>query len=170
MFFIPKQKAPGNAGFKFRISIFVVLLTGGCGAPGEPTPPSPPVPTAITDLSARQLGDAVQLTFTLPTNTVFGAKLAAPPAVEILRGSLSTNGSPDTKSFRIVYTIPGALVDNYRLAERLRFSDPIAPEEPKTHPGTTFAYLVRTRASQKRASADSNVVSLRVFPTAERIS
>ena len=154
--------------FYFPFSIF--LLASGCGAPGEPTPPVPPVPAAISDLSARQLGDGVQLTFTLPINTVSGARLAAPPAVEILRGSLGLSGSPDPKSFRVVYTIPGALVDNYRLAERLRFTDPIAPEETKVHPGATFAYVVRTRASQKRASADSNFVTVRVFPVPERIS
>jgi hypothetical protein len=154
--------------FHFLFSIF--FLAAGCGAPGEPVPPSPLVPTAITDLTARQLGDGVQLTFTLPANTITGAKLASPPAVEILRGSLNPNGSPDTKSFRAVYTIPGAMVDTYRLADRLRFSDPIAPEETKAHPGATFAYIVRTRTSQKRASGDSNVVSLRVFPVPERIS
>src|SRR5260370_10724054 len=64
----------------------------------------------------------------------------------------------------MVYTIPGALVDSYRADERVRFTNPIAPEETKLHPGASVAYAVRTRASQKRASADSNVVSLRVFP------
>jgi hypothetical protein len=164
---LPKRAVRIFSIFHFLFSIF--FLAWGCGAPGEPTPPSPPVPVAISDLSARQLGDGVQLTFTLPTNTVSGAKLAAPPAVEILRGSLNANGSPDTKSFRVVYAIPGALVDNYRLADHVRFSDPIAPEETKANPGATLAYFVRTRASQKRASADSNVVSLRVFPVPERI-
>ena len=64
----------------------------------------------------------------------------------------------------MVYTIPGALVENYRAAGRVRFTDPIAAEETKTHPGGAVAYAVRTRASQKRTSADSNAVSLRVFP------
>src|SRR5439155_24441529 len=47
---------------------------------------------------------------------------------------------------------------------RVSFTDPISPEETKAHPGGPVAYLVRTRASQKRASADSNVVSVRVYP------
>jgi hypothetical protein len=148
--------------FHFLFSIF--LLSAGCGAPGEPVPPSPPVPTAIKDLTAHQAGDGVQLSFTLPSNSISGQKLAAPPAVEILRGSVKSDGSADTKSFREVYTIPGALVDNYRGDGRVVFTDPIAAEETKSHPGGAVAYAVRTRASQKRASADSNVVSLRVFP------
>jgi len=147
-----------------------VIVFAGCGAPGEPTPPSPPVPVAIADLAAQQAGDGVQLSFTLPATNLSGDRLSATPAVEILRGDLRPDGLPDPKSFRVVYTIPGALVDNYRSENHIRFTDPIAPEETKAHPGATFTYLVRTRLSQKRASADSNIVSLRVFPVPERIA
>src|SRR5260370_10958078 len=148
--------------FHFFFSIF--LFSAGCGAPGEPVPPSPPVPVAIKDLAAQQAGDGVELSFTLPSNSIAGEKLPGPPAVEILRGSVKPDGSADGKSFRVVYTIPGALVENYRADGRVRFIDPILPEETKSHPGRTVTYAVRTRASQKRASADSNGVSLRVYP------
>jgi fibronectin type 3 domain-containing protein len=156
------------SNFQFLFSIF--LLLSGCGAPGDPVPPAPPVPAAISDLAAHQAGDGVQLAFTLPTVSVSGDKLAALPAVEILRGNLKSDGSPDVKSFRAVYTIPGALVDNYRSGSHTVFRDPIAPAETKAHPGADIAYLVRTRASQKRASADSNVVSVHLFSVPEPIS
>jgi len=146
----------------FLFSIF--LVSAGCGAPGDPVPPSPPVPAAIKDLVARQAGDGIQLSFTLPASSITGEKLPTPPAVEILRGAIKSDGSADAKSFRVVYTIPGALVENYRADGRVSFTDPISPEETKAHPGGPVAYLVRTRASQKRASADSNVVSVRVYP------
>src|SRR5882724_8690339 len=113
--------------FHFLFSIF--LLSAGCGAPGDPVPPSPPVPAAIKDLTAHQAGDGVQLSFTLPSNSISGEKLPASPAVEILRGTVRPDGSADAKSFRVVYTIPGALVDSYRADGQVRFTDPIAPEE-----------------------------------------
>jgi fibronectin type 3 domain-containing protein len=122
------------------------------------------------DLAAAQAGDGAELSFTLPLNSLSGVQLAAPPAVEILRGSVKPDGSPDSKSFRIVYTIPARLVDNYRFDGQVRFVDPIAPEETRAHPGGMVTYLVRTRASEKRASANSNVVSLRLFPVPERIA
>src|SRR6266404_3857629 len=159
---IARRPAQIFALFHFPFSI--LLLTAGCGAPGDPVPPSAPVPAAIKDLAAHQAGDGVQLFFTLPSNSISGEKLPAPPAVEIHRGTVRSNGSADAKSFRVVYTIPGALVHSYRADGQVRFTDPIAPEETKSHPGGAVTYLVRTRASQKRASADSNVVSLRVFP------
>ncbi len=159
---ITRRPAQILAIFHFPFSI--LLLAAGCGAPGDPVPPSPPVPAAIKDLTAHQAGDGAQLSFTLPSNSISGEKLPAPPAVEILRGAVRPDGSADAKSFRVVYTIPGALVESYRADGQVRFTDPIAPEETKAHPGGAVAYVVRTRATQKRASADSNVVSLRVFP------
>jgi hypothetical protein len=62
------------------------------------------------------------------------------------------------------------LVSNYFAAGHVRFTDPISPEESKAHPGATYAYLVRTRLSKKRASPDSNVVTARVFPVPQPIS
>ncbi len=156
--------------FSVRVLTLAFLFVAGCGAPGEPTPPSPPIPAAVTDLSAQQSGDGVQLTFTLPANTVSGDRLKAPPAVEFVRGASNPDGSPNAKSFRVVYTIPGSLVDNYVASGRLKFIDPIAPAETRAHPGSSLVYVVRTRASKKRASADSNSVSVRMFPVPEAIA
>ncbi|HVS90184.1 MAG TPA: hypothetical protein VHF01_18430 [Candidatus Acidoferrum sp.] len=148
----------------------VALVLTGCGAPGEPTPPAPPVPVAVTDLTAHQAGDGVQLMFTLPSKTITGEKLSEPPAVEILRGALKPDGTADNKSFRAVYTIPGSLMDAYLVEGRVRFTDSVPPEETRAHPGASLAYRVRTRASRKRASADSNTVTSRLYSVPERIS
>lgn len=157
------------ASFVVLVSALAFLCAAGCGAPGEPTPPSPPVPAAITDLTAHQAGDGVQLIFTLPAKTIAGDRLAFPPAVEIVRGTPKPDGSPDAKSFRVVYTIPGALVENYMSEGHVKFIDPVAPAETRAHPGSSLAYVVRTRASKKRASANSNAISVRMFPVAEPI-
>jgi hypothetical protein len=166
--YIPERPKPLFPILHFLFSIF--YFSSGCGSPGEPTPPSPPVPAAIGDLAAHQAGDGVELIFTLPSKSISGDKLSATPAVEILRGALRPNGTPDSKSFRVVDTFPGALVANYLVAGHFRFTDPISPEETKAHPGASVAYLVRTRVSSKRASTDSNVVTSRVFPVPEGIS
>jgi hypothetical protein len=173
-----QRKGPAFHGKERRaqsLAIFHFLICGslfsaGCGAPGEPTPPSPPVPAAIKDLAARQAGDGVELSFTLPSRSISGERLAATPAVEILRGAIKADGLADAKSFRVVYTIPGALVESYRAEGRMRFTDPLAPEETKLHPGGAVVYVVQTRASQKRASSVSNAVSLRVFPVPAAIA
>jgi len=157
-------------GASCAVAACTVLFAAGCGAPGEPTPPSPPVPVAVTDLAAHQQGDGVEVTFTLPGKTIAGDRVPATPAVEILRGSPKADGSPDTKAFRIVYTIPGTLVSNYVVEKQVKFLDPIAPAEISAHGGEVWFYEVRTRLSQKRASADSNRVAVRMFPVPEPIT
>jgi len=164
---------PPLCSFVFRVSCFGILvasLCAGCGAPGEPTAPAPIVPAAITDLTAAQAGDGVQLTFTLPAKTIAGERLADAPAIEILRAAAKPNGSPDAKSFRVVYTIPAALVNNYQSEDHVQFVDPVPPEEARASAGGILLYRVRTRASRKRTSADSNTVSVRMLPVAERIT
>lgn len=158
------------ASFAFRVTALGFLFAGGCGAPGEPTPPAPPIPVAITDLAARQAGDGVQLIFTLPSRTVTGDRLASPPAVEIVRGTPKPDGSPDAKSMRVVYTIPGLLVGNYVAEGHVKFIDPVAPAETRAHPGGSLVYAIRTRASKKRASGDSNAISVRMYPVPEPIA
>jgi hypothetical protein len=158
------------ASFAFRVSGLAFLFAAGCGAPGAPTPPTPPVPVAVTDLAARQAGDGVQLIFTLPTRTITGDRLASPPAVEVVRGTPKPDGSPDAKSLRVVYTVPGSLVENYVAEGHVKFIDPVAPADTRAHPGGTLVYVIRTRASKKRASGDSNAVSVRVYPVPEPIA
>jgi hypothetical protein len=156
--------------FEIRFSFLILFVSCGCGAPGEPTPPSPPVPVAVTDLAAQQAGDAVQLSFTMPPKTVAGERLTDAPAIEVLRGSLKPDGSPDAKSFRTVETIPGALVGGYRAQDKVQIVNRISPDELRAYPGAALAYRVRTRASRKRSSADSNTVTVRIRPVPERIT
>jgi hypothetical protein len=149
----------------------VCVLLGGCGAPGEPTAPKPIVPKPITDLSAHQLGGNVVLNFTLPTEAEGGDHLKEPPAIEILRGTRPA-GSAGKLAMRLVYTLPSAVVDTYLRAGVIEFRDPLVPASLA---GQEAVYMVRARSSKKRASADSNVVAVRILavpapPSAVRAS
>src|SRR5271165_1732104 len=146
------------------------LLIAGCGAPGEPTPPSPPIPEAIADLTAEQVGDGALLTFTLPGKSVAKQRLTQTPTCDIFRGALRADGSPDPKTFRMVYTIPGALVAGYVIEKHVEFLDPISPEEIKAPAGGRVAYLVRTWVSPKKSSPDSNIVLLALVSVPQPIS
>ncbi len=157
--------------FSFVSFILLTLcVAAGCGAPGEPLPPSPPIPVAINDLTAQQMGDTVLLTFTMPRKSVRGERLKEVPALEVLRGSLKTDGTSDAKSFRVVDTVPGSLVTNYTQQGKVEFPDPIPTDGISNHAGETFVYRVRTRVSSKKTSADSKEVSLRLYSVPARIT
>ena len=160
--FLRLQKLPPLSVpiFYFQLSIF--LLTVGCGAPGEPQPPTPPVPQGVADLTAKQAGDGVLLTFTMPGKSTLGDRLQQVPTFEVLRGSMRPDGTPDPKSFRVVDTVPGALVARYSQRGQVQFIDPIAPTDPQLRSGQLFVYRVHTLFSAKHPSPESKDVSLQL--------
>lgn len=145
------------------------LFATGCGVPGEPVPPSPPIPTAIKDLTAKQLGDGVLLSFTLPNKSTLGERLTQTPTMEVFRGRLQPDGAPDMKSFRQVDVVPAAVLTGYVKQGAVEFVDAVSPEEIGKNPGELVVYSVRTRVSERKISADSNFVQVNLYPVPARI-
>ncbi len=142
------------------VAASVCSLVGGCGAPGVPTPPKPIVPKPVSDLSAHQMGSNIVLNFTLPSQSEGGDRLMEPPAIEIFRGERPAGGAGKLTT-QLVYTLPSAVVDNYLHEGLMEFRDPLVPASLA---GQEMVYMVRARATKRHASADSNVVSVRVLP------
>ncbi len=157
-----------SSTFYFIFSIFFFAV--GCGAPGEPVPPIPPVPEAVADLAAKQAGDGVLLNFTMPGKSTLADKLPQVPAFEVLRGATRADGTPDSKSFRVVDTVPGALVSRYSQHGQIAFVDPISPADPQLRSGQPFVYRLRTFISDKHPSPVSKDVSIRLYPVPEAVS
>jgi hypothetical protein len=162
----------------FLFSIFTsTALLAGCGVPGEPIERKAPIPTAIADLAATQQGDNVILTFTFPKDSIEGRELKQPPAIEIFRdfqtvpaGSTSASPSAVPKAPTLLVTIPSAMVDQYDTRRQIRYVDELKPDDFTLHPGAQAVYIVRTRTSPKKESANSNAVPLRVEPAADQIT
>lgn len=153
----------------FCFLIFACWLVSACGVPGDPVPPSPPIPTAVSDLAAQQLGDGVLLTFTPPNKSTRGDRLTQTPTLEVLRGTMGPEGKPDPKSFRVVDTVPGSLLSSYAQQGKIVFLEPIAPVKTPTGTPEPSVFQVRTRVSERKASADSNDVSVQLYPVPARI-
>src|SRR5579863_3148601 len=148
--------------------ILACVLASGCAAPGEPTPRRPVVPVAVTDLGARQYGNAFALTFTLPSRSLDREALAEHPTVEIYRAILPAGTAADKKTaWRLVYTVPSEQVDPYLKGDHVEFRDPLTAEDFARAAGSSIAYKVRTRAAKARASDDSNVVTARIYSPPE---
>jgi hypothetical protein len=149
--------------FILFVALVICVCIAACGAPGVPTPPRPVVPRPVTDLAARQQGSSVILTFTLPKKSDENETLAALPSIEIFRGErpAGASGAAAKTTTQLIYTVPSALVDTYMKEGLIEFRDPLKPE---TLHGQDIIYMVRARASTKRASADSNIISVRTLP------
>jgi hypothetical protein len=166
-----KRTSSWNSFWIASLSAFfsVLFTAAGCGAPGEPSPPSPPIPVAVTDLKASQLGDAVLLTFTLPRKSTLGLRLTEMPTLEVWRGALRPDGTPDPRSFHLADTIPGPILSGYVQDGKVSYPDPVQPDELRARSGETALYRVRTRVSERKDSADSNQVSVDLYPVPRNI-
>jgi hypothetical protein len=143
-------------------------LLSGCAAPGDPSPRHPVVPLPVADLAGRQSGSEVVLTFSVPTRSTDREDLTEAPAIEIFRAALPPGASADRKTaWRQVYTIPSERVDSYIKDSHFEFRDPLTPDDLSHAPGSSMAYMVRTRAVKARASDDSNIFAARIFPPPE---
>jgi hypothetical protein len=161
----------------FPVSVF--LLLWGCASPGEPVERRAPVPAAITDLAAEQSGNSAALTFALPRETIEHRLLKQPPDIEIYRdfssagagaGPAGSTSTAQPASPTLLVTIPSALVSHYEQQGRIRYVDEWTPEVLKQHAIEVASYMIRTRASRKKTSPDSNIASLHVYPAAEPIA
>jgi len=148
--------------------LLACALAAGCAAPGEPTARHPVVPVAVTDLSAQQYGNAFALKFTLPTRSMDREALAEHPTIEIYRAALPIGAPLDKKTvWRLAYTIPSEQVEHYLRGERIEFRDPLSADDFAHAAELSVAYKIRTSAVKTRASADSNVITGRIYPAPE---
>jgi hypothetical protein len=156
------------APLAFAFCLLACALVAGCAAPGEPTARHPVVPVAVTDLGARQYGNAFALTFTLPSRSTDREALAEHPTIEIYRAALPPGAAADKKTgWHLAYTIPSEQVDTYLKGGRIEFRDPLTADDFARAAGSSIAYKVRTRAAKAQASADSNVLTARIYPAPE---
>jgi hypothetical protein len=61
------------------------------------------------------------------------------------------------------------LADSYAAQGKIQFTDPLPAQDLRATPGAVYAYRVRSRASKKKDSADSNTVTAKVYPVPDRI-
>ncbi len=145
----------------------------GCGKQGSPLAPRVEIPETITDLSATQVGDSVNLRWTLPIFAIDGEQLTRPLGIEIFRIFLR-KGQVLSGKFEEEDT-PWATLDSADLAALgkgfgglMQWADSFGLAELVLASEGKFQYAVRastpTFGGRRRKSEFSNLVSLRVLP------
>lgn|SRR5438445_723509 len=164
-----------DAAYKSALVITLGACLFGCASPDLPTARHPIVPVPVSDLSARQVGETVILTFTLPVTSTDQQPLVDMPSVEIYRNTrqaatpVPKRAAKNRSTARLADTIPSQTVEQYQKNGRIEFPDKLDPDELAEESGTDFIYTVRTRVSRAKVSADSNAVDVRVYPAPETV-
>jgi Fibronectin type III domain len=147
------------------------MLLCGCAAPGVPVTRETTKPQAITNLSAKQVGASIVLSFALPTETVKGGALSMNLKIEIYRVFESVSGAKSRhgEKLRLITTIPAQMVDQYLQAGQIDFPDMLTPQDLTAHAGKDEAvYEVRTRGARSE-SDPSNAIQIPILPAPQPI-
>lgn len=140
-------------------AVAVVFLMESCGYIGPVQPPSLHIPVAVNDLAVSEIGDSLQLQFTLPRQTTDATNIGKFHEVELRVGP---NVTPFDFSTWLEGTNPVAISpeeanvaadESQPLKSTLRVSD---------WSGKEIAVAVRTAEKDNHYSQWSNVVRLRV--------
>ncbi len=137
---------------------FPLLLTG-CGYVGDPLPPALHIPEAVKDLSVRQRGAKLDITFTLPQLTTEGMGLEYPEEIELRIGP-PVSGEFDADRWastarRVPVPVPDSGTSAYVIAPLTEAA------------GTEVFAAVRTLGPSRRWSQWSNIVT---FPARQALA
>lgn len=172
--FCSAASVPFSASYTLYSVLLCSLFIAGCASPSEPYERKAPTPQAVNDLTATRSGNDVALSFTLPSEAMDHRPLATPLTIEIYRDfeSPPTAGgrplqAPANPTLRI--TIPASMVDRYSDQGRVRYTDALSGEDFAQHAGSVAVYVVRTFASPKKSSGNSNAAPVGVQPAPQAI-
>lgn len=140
----------------------------GCGNVGDPQPPLVQIPQKVADLSAKQIGSHISLTFSIPKFNTDGSSATSIGRLEIYK--LST-AMPDAlplpfkqfeKQAQLFRTIPASsLPDN---TDKKMTLEDIASSEKLTAAGSLVTYAVRVFNRKRQSAGYSNLISLQLAP------
>ncbi len=132
----------------------------GCASTGPPRPPSLHLPQAVRDLTARRMGDHVDLTFTVPTLSTDRQPLAGRHGAGNLTAVLCRHDQPAVPC-RTIQTQPVTPGEAAHAQDRL-------PTALLAGPPLPLRYSVRILNAQGHVSADSRdaVAAAGAAPTA----
>ncbi|MGD0129513.1 MAG: hypothetical protein ABSF46_29675 [Terriglobia bacterium] len=144
----------------------VFLLS--CGVQGPPQPPRVEVPQRITDLSVYQVGQRLEIRFTLPQQAQDGERLTKPLEVEIHRARLTPGANaPKSPPLALWISLEPGQWARYSSERRVIYPAALSDDEFKSWQGKDAVIAVRTltRGIRHRPveSAVSNLARLRVL-------
>jgi hypothetical protein len=140
-------------------ALAVLLFTQSCGYVGPVQPPSLHIPVAVTDLSAVETGEAIDIQFMLPRQTTDAVTIGSFHAVELRAG-------PDVAPFDFMTWLAGTKpvpVTTAQIDSAANESQPLRTSLPVSDwGGKHIVIAVRTAQKDTHYSQWSNVVRLRV--------
>lgn len=150
----------------FRLSsVLLLLLAAACGRIGEPLPPLIRIPQPIVDLTARQQGAEVILSWTLPHLNTDGSRAATLASIEVYRSirepspAAAAPAAGDSDLWRELETGPARGRE-----EKRSIRDRLEDRDITEVLGRELSYAVKVFNRKGQTAGLSNIATLRLQP------
>ena len=152
-------------------AVLLCLVAAGCAKIGDPQPPIVNVLRPATDLQARQVGERVILTVTLPTEYTTGSSSPKPETAEVLRVAEPDRTAASTlpeaaflEKATPVATLPPDSIAARAKDGRLVIEDELKLPDPSAVYASAFRYAVRFLNRKTETAGLSNQVIIAPIP------
>ena len=147
--------------FRFKVFLLIVacLIAAGCGSPGEPLPPSLELPRPVTDLRAARKGNAVTLSWSVPTLTTEGRTFTQEGSFAICR-ALAQIQKCNTQ----IAQVPFRKARGNSASQTSTYVDVLVAPAP-SDATANFYYAVSALNAYHRTAGLSNQVAIPAVPT-----
>jgi hypothetical protein len=170
-FFYPRFHFKREWAF-LLVQLSNLSLLAACGNIGDPLPPLVQIPKPISDLTARQFGKQVKLSWTLPQLNIDGSKATTLDRLEIYRLSTQPGNAILPDMDQSGYSAAKWMVleknsfDNYRNGEKLMLTDRLTGLDDMEIFQNEFTYAIKAVNRKMKDAGYSNLAQLRVYPVA----
>lgn len=155
--------------------VFTLLFVGGfmaaCGKVGPPQPPEILIPRVVSDLTSRQIGAGVRLSWTLPALNTNGSKATTNRRIEVYREIQPLTAPLPTpeKEAELFHGTRILTIDIANLAAftdhgQMVFTDQFPGVDPAALPDTRFWYAVKVINKKNQDAGFSNIIIRQWLP------
>jgi hypothetical protein len=162
-----------HAGTRLRAFLLTLaaLYVAHCGKVGPPLPPEVLIPKPVSDLSARQIGNDIKLSWTLPTLNLNGTKATSLQRMEIYRQIVPLpSATPAVEEISKQFQGSRIMsIDTVHLAAfseqgQVVFADQFPGLNPESLQTSELRYAVKVINKKRQDGGFSNIVARRWLP------
>lgn len=162
-----------RAGAVLQAMLFIAtaIWSAGCGKVGPPLPPEILIPRPVVDLTSRQIGPDVRLTWTLPAFNLNGTKATTLLRINVYRqivpASSPTPGAEEiSKQFRgsKIMSIDMVNRDAFMEQGKMVFTDQFPGLDPETLASSQLWYAVKVMNKKKQDAGFSTLAVRQWLP------
>ncbi|MBI2818007.1 MAG: hypothetical protein HYX72_13820 [Acidobacteria bacterium] len=139
-----------------RAALMLAIFLAGCGVPGEPLPPLLEIPAPVSDLAATQIGNKIQLAWSVPQLTTEGTRVRRLDRMELYGAFLHADAT--AAEFAAELPLLSTIKPDSSPSQPISYAVPLE----RKHLGQRAFFAVKAINTKNKDAGLSNIPSVQV--------